>query len=128
MGDTYRSTHLTGAATGADVLVHEATFSEGMERKALVSRHSTAQMAGGFARDINARLLILTHFSPRYEGFPLMDTSAEEESRLVAGLIGQAKDEFGSGNVVAAHDYYTVRVPRRGGGGEVQTGRGKGSY
>ena len=37
-----------------------------MERKAWKSQHSTAAMAGEFARRIEASLLVLTHFSSRY--------------------------------------------------------------
>ena len=45
---------------------HEATFSEGMEQKAMVAQHSTARMAGEFAQQLQAQTLVLTHFSARY--------------------------------------------------------------
>ena len=55
-----------GIARGADLVSHEATFTKHMERKAWKSQHSTAAMAGDFARRIEASLLVLTHFSSRY--------------------------------------------------------------
>ena len=55
-----------GIARDADLVSHEATFSKQMEEKAWKSQHSTAAMAGNFARKIQARLLVLTHFSSRY--------------------------------------------------------------
>ena len=51
---------------GADLLSHEATFSTEMFRKAQIAQHSTASDAGAFARRIQARSLVLTHFSNRY--------------------------------------------------------------
>ena len=51
---------------GADLLSHEATFSQNMAHKAHKAQHSTAEMAGRFARQIGASTLILTHFSSRY--------------------------------------------------------------
>ena len=55
-------------AIGADVVSHEATFAAGMERKAYQAQHSTAPMAGAFARRVRAQALVLTHFSNRYTG------------------------------------------------------------
>ncbi len=50
----------------ADLLSHEATFSGEMRDKAAIAKHSTASMAGAFARRLRARQLVLTHFSGRY--------------------------------------------------------------
>ena len=36
-----------------------------MERDAIQHGHSTPQMAGAFAKRVNAERLVLTHFSPR---------------------------------------------------------------
>ena len=51
---------------GADLLSHEATFSLDMYGKARIAQHSTARDAGAFAARLQARALVLTHFSNRY--------------------------------------------------------------
>jgi ribonuclease BN (tRNA processing enzyme) len=51
---------------GADVLSHEATFTADMREKAHIAQHSTAPMAGAFARALGAQTLVLTHFSGRF--------------------------------------------------------------
>ncbi len=51
---------------GADLLSHEATFTADMREKAHIAQHSTAPMAGAFARALGAQTLVLTHFSGRF--------------------------------------------------------------
>lgn len=116
MGDTWNSTHMAGPAFNCDVIVHEATFNKGMEEKAYISRHSTAEMAGYFAQTVQARSLVLTHFSPRYVHMPtnMIKAAIDEAEAEVRDLLGQAKRLY-YGPVTAAHDFYTVRVPRRTG-------------
>ena len=53
----------------ADLLSHEATFTADMYAKARVAQHSTAPMAGNFARQLGAQTLVLTHFSGRFTEF-----------------------------------------------------------
>eukprot|EP00004_Rigifila_ramosa_P008985 TRINITY_DN20444_c0_g1_i1.p1 TRINITY_DN20444_c0_g1~~TRINITY_DN20444_c0_g1_i1.p1 ORF type:complete len:450 (+),score=68.03 TRINITY_DN20444_c0_g1_i1:41-1351(+) len=66
LGDTYNSDSLLIAGKNADVLVHESTFEEALAKQARKYSHSSSGMAGRFARKLEAKSLILTHFSPRY--------------------------------------------------------------
>eukprot|EP00887_Chlorella_sp_A99_P002421 scaffold10.g2421.t1 len=66
LGDTCDSSAIAPLARHCDLLSHEATFMAGMEDKAEVAAHSTAEQAGAFARVVAARSLVLTHFSARY--------------------------------------------------------------
>eukprot|EP00884_Botryococcus_braunii_P012212 jgi/Botrbrau1/20992/Bobra.0144s0011.1 len=108
LGDTMDSDFIAGAGRNADLLSHEATFSADMYHKAMVAKHSTAAMAGAFARRINAATLILTHFSPRITAGKEVDVTMNDTNTL----IKQAKTTFGKGNVWAASDFSTYIVPQ----------------
>jgi ribonuclease Z len=65
-GDTRPSDATRLAAVGADLLVHEATFTRAEQERAEETRHSTAREAGQVAADAKVDRLIITHFSARY--------------------------------------------------------------
>jgi ribonuclease Z len=82
-GDTAPVETVRVLAEGADVLVHEATFSEEERDRAEETLHSTARQAGEIARAAGVRLLALTHVSPRYFGKEL----AEEAREVFAATV-----------------------------------------
>jgi hypothetical protein len=65
-GDCRPSQSLIRAGQGCHLLIHEATFSEEKAGDALKKKHSTINEAISTAIKMNAKHLILTHFSQRY--------------------------------------------------------------
>ncbi len=99
-GDTEPCEALAIAAHEADVLVHEATFTDEEAERARLTAHSTATQAATLARDANVRLLALTHVSSRYGGGQLRD-----EARAVFAATEAPRD----------FDTIEVPFPERGG-------------
>eukprot|EP00644_Phytophthora_capsici_P016315 jgi/Phyca11/549867/estExt2_Genewise1Plus.C_PHYCAscaffold_340148 len=69
-GDTKPCNDLVVAGMGAELLVHEATFDDSMEKDAAVKKHCTVGQALDIARRMRARQVVLTHFSQRYPTLP----------------------------------------------------------
>ena len=99
-GDTGPSETLRVASFRADLLIHEATFAEEERLRAAETGHSTAAQAAEVARDAEAAMLALTHFSTRYP---------------VALLRDEARAIFD--NTVVPRDFDRVEIPfpERGG-------------
>jgi ribonuclease Z len=99
-GDT-RPIHssIEDLASGADLLIHDATFDDAARDRACEVHHSTAGEAGEAALFLKARLLALIHISSRY-------TSA-------ANHIRDAKRRF-EGDVIAPADLAMLEIPVQG--------------
>ena len=67
-GDTRPARSVLEIAGAADVLVHDATFSEEERQRADETGHSTATAAADLASLAGVRMLVLTHLSNRYFG------------------------------------------------------------
>ncbi|MFK0311058.1 ribonuclease Z [Pseudomonas sp. NPDC090233] len=96
-GDNDNPTLLADVAQGADVLVHEATFTQPiLERNGNSFGHSTAAAVAQFAERAKVRNLVLTHFSARYQNdprrSPCIDDVRDEALAHYTGQLTLAQD------------------------------------
>jgi ribonuclease Z len=85
-GDTAPCPATAKAAKGADLLIHEATFSSMHAAEAKEALHSTASQAAEIAKKAGVKRLLLTHISGRYKDTAqlLSEAKAVFPSTLVA--------------------------------------------
>ena len=94
-GDTRPSDKIAELASGADVLIHEATLGDELLERAEEEGHSTPSGVAKIALKAGVKLLVLTHLSARYSG---------DES-----LLSEAKKIFQ--NIIIARDLEKIEVP-----------------
>jgi ribonuclease Z len=95
-GDTSPADAVAMLFSGADVLIHEATFLDEDRDRAAETGHSTALQAAEVARAAGVSLLALTHVSPRYFG---------------ADLLREAREVFPA--TILPRDFDVIEVPLR---------------
>lgn len=98
-GDSAPCSNTVVEATGADLLVHEATFGDDERLRAGETKHSTARQAAQVAADAGAELLCLTHVSGRYFGKELRE---------------QAREVFANTELPRDFDVIELPLPERG--------------
>ena len=97
-GDTRPCDALRNASKGADVLICEAMYTSEHADLAEERGHSTASAVASIAKESDVKLLVLTHYSPRYfDG---------------ADVISEARVNFP--NVVLARDHMRIRLDKDG--------------
>jgi len=94
-GDTRPCQRTVEVAEGADILIHDASFTEDLKEWAIESGHSTAKEAAEIAKMAGVKKLVLTHISTRY-------------SKDVTPLLNEAGEVFG--DVVVAEDFMSFEV------------------
>jgi ribonuclease Z len=72
-GDTRPSSAVIGLARDASVLVHDSTYGDSEQERALETGHSTAREAAEVARAADVGTLVLTHTSSRHHWRELRD-------------------------------------------------------
>lgn len=105
-GDNDRPDLLAEACSGAQVLVHEATYTQDIAAKVGDVGHSYAGLVAGFAESVGLPNLLLTHFSARYQADGSRSPSIED-IRNEAGQIYH-------GQLFLAEDFARYRLDRSG--------------
>ena len=106
-GDTRPCESLVREGFNASLLIHEATFDDTMQEDAKKKRHSTFSEALGVAARMQARRVVLTHFSQRYPRIGGM-TKTKRSTR---------KKNLGAGDVALSYQTHgtmpTVLLPHQ---------------
>ncbi|KZV87031.1 hypothetical protein EXIGLDRAFT_840328 [Exidia glandulosa HHB12029] len=85
-GDTRPCDSLVTAGKDVTLLIHEASMADDQEELATKKGHSTFSEALGVAKEMNAKNLILTHFSNRYPKLPVITKGAGDGDGPVVGV------------------------------------------
>lgn len=108
-GDNDQPGLLHEAAKSADLLVHEATFTQEVSDKVGPHpQHSSAKMVGEFAESVQLKHLILTHFSVRYQ---------DAGTGISVGTVNEIEQEakqYYTGNLNLAEDLVTYTLSQDG--------------
>lgn len=93
-GDTSPCHSTVSAAADADLLIHDASFSEEEAQRAADTGHSTVGQAASVAREAHVKMLALVHISSRYH---------------VGTVLEEAVDVFE--HCVAPKDFDLIEIP-----------------
>ncbi|HET7485017.1 MAG TPA: ribonuclease Z [Solirubrobacterales bacterium] len=83
-GDTAPCHSTVSAAADADLLIHDASFSEEEAQRAADTGHSTVGQAAAVAREAHVKMLALVHISSRYHVGTVLDEAREVFEPAVA--------------------------------------------
>jgi ribonuclease Z len=78
-GDCRPSMNFAKIGYDTTVLIHEATFDDELQGDARAKKHSTTSEALGVGAKMNAKAVVLTHFSQRYQKIPVIHTVQDDE-------------------------------------------------
>ncbi len=93
-GDTAPCKATVEAASRAELLIHDASFSEEEAQRAAETGHSTVGQAAAVAREAGVKMLALVHISSRYH---------------VGTVLEEAREVFEP--AVAPRDFDLIEVP-----------------
>ncbi|KAK3942359.1 hypothetical protein QBC46DRAFT_379994 [Diplogelasinospora grovesii] len=97
-GDCRPSPPFARLGKGAHLMIHECTFDDDLQGDALAKKHSTMSEALDIGRQMQARRILLTHFSQRYPKIPVISEESQNQN--------QAVDR----SVLFAFDYMRVKL------------------
>jgi ribonuclease Z len=78
-GDCRPSQHFAKVGRDTTVLIHEATFDDELQGDARAKKHSTTSEALGIGAQMDAKAVVLTHFSQRYQKIPVLQAVTDGE-------------------------------------------------
>lgn len=106
-GDNDTPSLLKEAVKTANVLVHEATYTEDIAIKVGVGpQHSYAKLIAQFANDVGMDNLVLTHFSPRYQ-------NTVNSSPAIVDIENEARSVYHN-NLFLANDFERYILDKQG--------------
>ncbi len=110
-GDNDQPALLRDACMGAQVLVHEATYTQEMWDKVGPSvQHSSAAMVARFAQEIALPNLVLTHFSQRYKK---ASSAHQQRGASITDIENEARASY-SGQLFLAQDFARFHLHKDG--------------
>jgi ribonuclease Z len=98
-GDTAPCHSTVQAAADAELLIHDASFSEEEVQRAADTGHSTVSQAASVAREAHVKMLALVHISSRYH---------------VGTVLDEAREVFESSFAPRDFDVIEIPFPERG--------------
>ena len=98
-GDTAPCHSTVAAAADADLLIHDASFSEEEAQRAADTGHSTVGQAAAVAREAHVKMLALVHISSRYH---------------VGTVLDEAREVFEPSHAPKDFDVVEIPFPERG--------------
>uniref|UniRef100_A0A4W3HLF8 Zinc phosphodiesterase ELAC protein 2 n=1 Tax=Callorhinchus milii TaxID=7868 RepID=A0A4W3HLF8_CALMI len=94
-GDTMPCPALVLMGQNADLLIHEATLEDGLEEEAVEKTHSTTSQAISVGMKMNAKFIMLNHFSQRYAKIPLFSADFNEKVGIAFDHMRVRFGDFG---------------------------------
>lgn len=130
-GDCRPSANFVSIGQDSTVLIHEATFQDDMAGQAFAKKHSTTSEALEVGRQMRARMIVLTHFSQRYQKIAHLDpqsksVKAKDVSQMAGGMYDGVPDEpeesprLRDAKVSSSDDLTLTSRPRSGSRGRQQ--------
>ncbi|CAI6336520.1 unnamed protein product [Periconia digitata] len=122
-GDCRPSQNFAQIGRHSTVLIHEATFDDELLGDAKAKKHSTTSEALGIGAQMDAKAVVLTHFSQRYQKIPILETVQDDEqvgtqsADLMEGVQeedDEAEDDGPADNMDAHSSAATVTAPPNG--------------
>jgi len=108
-GDSCDSSQLTKLAHNASVMVHEATLENSLWEQCVKNGHSTPEMTATLARELNVKMLILTHVSQRYKP---MSAEVKDGEKSAGVLLEEAQLVMPPERVMLAEDFVVFNIPQ----------------